>query len=275
MVDMLGLEIAGHSIGGLQTCIEVPRWKLAFDVGRCAESSVSRNTILFTHAHMDHMGGVGAHCATRALRGMAPPTYVVPHENVEAFGDLFDAWRRLDHADLPYTLVPLGPGEEYTLPNGLVARAFRSPHRVACQGYAILERREKLRDAWRDRPGDEIAAARRAGEAVTRTAESVELAFTGDALVEVLEQPDVRRARRLVIECTFLDDRVSVAKARDKGHIHLAELAARADALQNEALLLTHASPRYSRRQVLAALDAHLPPSVRERTQALLEGLAR
>jgi len=273
MPTLLDLDVTGVSVGGLETCLEVPRWKLAFDIGHGPHTAVSRHSVLFTHAHMDHMGGVGNHCATRALRGMAPPVYVVPRENAADFERLFEAWRRLDRGTLPYELVPLAPGEEHVLPNGLVTRAFRSPHRVACQGYAILSRREKLREAYAGRPGPEIAAARQAGERVTHTVESVELAFTGDALVEVLEQPDVQRARRLVVECTFLDERVSVEQAREKGHIHLFELVERADLLRQEALLLTHASPRYSRRQVLAALDAHLPAELRARCQALVGGL--
>ena len=67
------LEIAGHellalSVGGLETCHYFPRLKLAFDIGRCPEEVVNCPTVLFTHAHMDHMGGVAYHTATRALR---------------------------------------------------------------------------------------------------------------------------------------------------------------------------------------------------------------
>ena len=85
MPRLAGHRIEGLSVGGVETCIDCPELKLAFDVGRCPDEAVNRPTILFTHAHMDHMGGVAWHAATRALRGLAPPTYVVPRENETDF----------------------------------------------------------------------------------------------------------------------------------------------------------------------------------------------
>src|SRR5688572_33484511 len=81
MPRLAGHRIEGLSVGGLETCIDCPELKLAFDIGRCPDDAVHRPTVLFTHAHMDHMGGVAWHAATRALRGLAPPTYVVPPQN--------------------------------------------------------------------------------------------------------------------------------------------------------------------------------------------------
>jgi len=38
--------------------IDLPEMKLCFDIGRCPAEAVARPTVLLTHAHMDHMGGV-------------------------------------------------------------------------------------------------------------------------------------------------------------------------------------------------------------------------
>ena len=100
MLTLAGIDVDGISIGGLETCIDLPQLKLAFDIGRAPDFAVARETILFTHAHMDHMGGVAWHCATRSLRHMKPPTYFVPRENVDAFEELFEAWRKLDRSTL-------------------------------------------------------------------------------------------------------------------------------------------------------------------------------
>ena len=273
-VEIGDLEIRAHSVGGLETCIHLPRWRLAFDIGRCPLSVVDCPTILFTHAHMDHMGGVAYHTATRALRRQRPPRYVVPPHCAADFARLFDVWRALDRSDMEHELVVLGPGEEHVLPNQLVARPFRSPHSAPCQGYALWSRREKLRPEYLDLPGTEIARLRRAGTAdLTETLETPELAFTGDTLVEVVEREDVvGRARVLVMECTFIDDRVSVQEARSKGHVHLYELAERAALFRNQAILLTHFSARYRAPEILAALDARLPAGMRARVTPLLGG---
>jgi ribonuclease Z len=63
---------------------------------------------------------------------------------------------------------------------------------------------------------------------------------------------------------------VSVEKARSKGHVHLDEIAERADLFENEALLFTHFSSRYQPYQIERALDRRLPPHLRERVHALL-----
>ncbi len=272
MIQLAGIAVDAVSVGGLQTCIQVPGWDLCFDIGKCPDSAVNRSTVLFTHAHMDHMGGVAFHAATRSLRGQSPPTYLVPHENVAALEALFAAWRRLDRSRMPHEVVPIGPGESYRLPNGHTVRPFASPHRVPCQGYGVWSTRSKLRSEFRGLPGREIARLRKEhGVEVTERFEAPEMAFTGDAKIEVLEQEEVvRTAAVLVMEVTFVDDRVSVKQCRSKGHIHLYEVAERAELFQNKAILFTHFSARHTRRDILRALDARLPADLRERVTPLL-----
>jgi ribonuclease Z len=272
MPRLAGHRIEGLSVGGIETCIDLPELKLAFDIGRCPDEAVHRPTILFTHAHMDHMGGVAWHAATRALRGMAPPTYVVPRENEADFRALFEVWRKLDRSEQPHSVVALSPGEEWELPNKLLVRPFRSLHRVPTQGYALWTRKRKLRREHSALSEPELRELRgRIGDAMLATVETPEVAFTGDTLIEVVEREEVvRKARVLVIEVTFVDDRVSVEQCRSKGHVHLYEVAERAALFENEALLFTHFSARYRPREILAALDRHLPPSLRERVTPLL-----
>lgn len=275
MLKLVGIDVEAVSVGGLETCIELPSFDLAFDIGRCPMSAVRRKRILCTHAHMDHLGGLAYHAATRDLMGMPPPTYLVPRENHADVLALFDVWRRLDRSELPCTVVACGPGDRMELGGGRVALPFRSPHRVPCQGYAIVARRKKLRPAYEGLPGEEIHRRRLAGEVVSDDHEVVEVAFTGDSVIDVVErEAAVRTARLLVMEVTFLDERVSVEKARSKGHIHLDEVIERAALFENEALLFTHFSARYSAADVRRILDARLPDSLRGRVTPLVAGLA-
>ncbi len=268
------MGLVARSIGGLETCIELPALRLCFDLGRCPPSAVHRPLVLFTHAHMDHLGGIAYHAATRALLGLEPPTYVVPPHAEAALADLFAAWRRLDESRLPHRLVPLGPGESFALAGGLRAEAFATPHTVPSQGYALVATKRKLKPELRGLPQAELDDLRtRGGIEITREEEDVLFAFTGDTRAELLEQePLVRRARVLVMECTFLDERVPLEQARASGHVHLDELVERADLLGNEAILLTHLSARYTQREALALYDAKLPPELRARVTPLLDG---
>ena len=50
-----GYTIEGISIGGHETCVIVPEFKCAFDIGRCPARAVAMNFLFITHAHLDHM----------------------------------------------------------------------------------------------------------------------------------------------------------------------------------------------------------------------------
>jgi ribonuclease Z len=68
----------------------------------------------------------------------------------------------------------------------------------------------------------------------------------------------VRTARLLILEVTFLDDRVSTERARRSGHVHIDELVKRIDLLENEAILCTHVSRRHHG-QMKGLFRAQLP----------------
>jgi ribonuclease Z len=274
MLTLTGIDVDGISIGGLETCIDLPGLKIAFDIGRAPDFAVARDTILFTHAHMDHMGGVAWHCATRSLRHMKPPRYLVPRENAEAFEELFEAWRKLDRSTLPHETIAIGPGEEHALAPKRIVRPFRSPHRAPCQGYGIWTRRTKLKPEYAGLAQSEIQRlVEREHAEVASEVEIADVAFTGDSLIEVVEQEEVvRTARLLIMEVTFLDDRVSVADCRAKGHIHLDEVIERAELFRNEALLFTHFSERYTSAEIADLLARRLPAALKERVTPLLVG---
>lgn len=272
-LNLLGIEVRGHSIGGIETCIDLPQFRVAFDIGRAPEHAIARPTILFTHAHMDHMGGVAYHCATRALRKLSPPSYVIGPENADAFRDLFEVWRRLDRSTLEHELVVVAPGGEHALSQRHVARPFRALHRAPCQGYAIWERKTRLRRDLVGLDEAELRVVRERGESVAENVEAPLIAFCGDTLIDVVEREAVvRESKLLILEVTFLDDRVSVAECRDKGHVHLDEVCARSDLFHNEALLFTHFSARYGPAEIRKILAARLPASLRDRVVPFLPG---
>jgi ribonuclease Z len=265
MLDLTGLAVRAVSVGGFETCIEIPAWKLCFDIGRCPPTAHACRTVLLTHAHVDHMGGIANHAASRDLLGMPPPTYVVPAEIEERFVALLDAWRRLSGSALPCTVIGARPGDRVPLGRGRTAIAFRAIHRVPTLGYAIAEARTRLRPELVGLSSEEIGERARRGEPVKVDDEAVRVAFCGDTTIDVLDREELpRKARLLVLEVTFVDDRVPTEQARRLGHVHLDELIGRLDALEAEVVLCTHPSIRH-REDFARVLRSKAPDAWKDR----------
>jgi ribonuclease Z len=270
-LNLAGIPVRGHSIGGFETWIHLPAMGVSFDIGRACEDSLACETILFTHSHIDHLGGIATHAAARALRGMRPPTYLMASHAIPHVEKLLEAWRNLDGGDLPCNLVALDVGGEHEIKGRYFARPYHAIHRGPAHGYVISEFRDKLKPIYRGRPGIEIKAIRERGEAIYDRTEAPLVAFTGDSCIDVIEREEpLRKARLLILEVTFLDERVPVASARERGHVHLDEVIERAELFENEAILMTHFSSRYNADTIRRVLDERLPDSLRDRVTPLL-----
>jgi len=271
--ELAGVTLKAHSVGGIETCIHLPEHKLAFDIGKCPEHVVPRELILFTHGHMDHMGGLAYHASTRALRNMRPATYVMPPEYVPRAAALFEAWRALDHSEMPGELRGMQPGERLELHATRFIEPFETFHTAPSMGYALWSKRRKLKPQYAGLPGIEIKQLRASGVEVTEELLAPEVAYCGDTMIEVVERHAVvRRAKLLILECTFIDDRIDRNEARSRGHLHLDEIAERAELFENDAILLHHFSARFSRAQIKAEIRERLPAGLRERVTPLLAG---
>lgn len=66
-------ELRGSVIGLQETCIILPQLRLVFDTGRCPHRAVYQRTVLLTHAHMDHIGGLPFHISTRCCFSLTEP----------------------------------------------------------------------------------------------------------------------------------------------------------------------------------------------------------
>ncbi len=264
------MNLTGFSVAGMETCIEVPALKLVLDMGRCSRTAAQHPLVLLSHGHIDHMGGVAHHAARRSMMSMSEGVYLVPKAVAPAVEAFFNAAGALDGQTIARRIVPLEPGEEFSLGKNRWVRPFETFHRVASQGYTIWERRHRLREEFRGKEPAELGALRRQGVPIEDAHEVPILSFTGDTRIEVLERcEELQRTETLVLETTFLDARVSVDEARAMGHIHLNEVASRSDLLPTADVVFTHFSARYSAADIASLIEQALPEGVRERVRIL------
>lgn len=272
--------LQGHSIGGQETCIILPTLRLAFDSGRCPQRVVYQETLCLSHGHLDHAGGLHCYAATRAMLSLRPPDVLCPPPIEAAVKRMLASWGELDGADIKADVRGVAPGDEFVLasPKGFAVRPFATTHVVPSQGYVITSRKQKLKAEYAGLPGQEIKALRQSGVAVTNMVEVAEAAITADTTMDFAQSdaPEVKlalTAKVFFMECTFVDDAMSIEGAREFGHTHLDEIIAQAELFENVgALVLIHFSPRYTREAIVEALDRKLPPALKDKTVPLLEG---
>lgn len=271
-VTIADTTLQGVSVGASETCILLPGF-LAFDIGRCPMQAVRMQVVAFTHMHVDHVAGLPFHLATRNLHRMPPPIYIVPRTVAGAFEKLIQSFSSLDGTEYRYEIVPMSPDETYTLKKGWQIKAFRTFHTVPSQGYILRQTRHKLKPEYRGLPSKELANLRRSGADISDTLYVPEVAVTGDTTLDALQHcEEARRAKVLVTEATFLDDNATVAGARAYGHVHMDEVAARAEELFSECsgVVFSHFSGRYSAERIKALWSAKLPAWLRAKAVPLV-----
>ncbi|HYQ41764.1 MAG TPA: MBL fold metallo-hydrolase [Polyangiaceae bacterium] len=258
------MKFEGLSVAGVETCIEVPSLRLVLDMGRCTRSAVHYPLVLLSHGHLDHMGAVAQHAARRAMMHMGESTYIAPAAVAGDLEELFNAAGRLDGQVIPRRVVPLAPGEEFRISKQRWIRPFETYHRVPSQGYTVWERRHRLRAEFGGLPGARIAELRKSGVEIEEAVDTALLSFTGDTRIEVLERtPELQHTETLVMETTFIDERIDVAGARSTGHIHLEEVLQRAEFLPRTEVVMSHFSARYTDEEVRRIVPARLPDELR------------
>jgi len=271
------LTVGGSSTGGVETSLFVKEWSLCFDMGICPGSHVPMNHVLLTHGHLDHIGALPAYLGQRQLYGLKPAQLFIDERHVDTLSRALDAFGTLQQGPLPFELTGVTPGEKITLRKGLSFIPFRSAHRVPTTGYTLYEEKTKLREAYLNLPGEEIARLREEGqEDLFEHLAIPTVTYPGDCLFDtVLAQDSVRKSRVLFLECTFFDDKKDVAHARLGGHIHFDEICDHADVFENEHIVLMHFSQIYESAEIRNIVNARLPESLRGRVKLLTRNNAQ
>jgi len=266
-----GLPLTGVSLAGRETYFVFPTLGLSFDMGRAPTDLVPVANVFLSHAHLDHAGGLAYWCSQRRLLRL-------PGGVVRTHPAAVSAWRRILalHEELEgvrygASVEPMEPGSGVTLRKDLEVAAFSADHRVPTLGFVASEVRHNLRPEWRGRVEADIRSAAGAGVAVSELVRHPLVAFCGDTGAGVfdLAPPAVFRAKVLLLECSFVEDRDRVRSA-EWGHLHLEEIAARADVFENEVLVLTHLTLRTDPGEIRRAIARTLPPGLVARTVAFL-----
>lgn len=243
-----GILVSARSIGGVATTISFPELDVTVDLGVCTQAALRTSTILFTHTHADHLGGLPTYLGVRRLLGMRAPRLVVPRPMVEPLTNLLSSLSVLQGRPFEAHILGASLGEDLQLTKQLFVHPFAVNHSIPSLGYVIFRRTKKLRPKFKRLPAAEIVALRPTHEEEMFYLHDEPLvAVTGDTMAQGLDvgDPLVRTARILFIESTFLDDRRDLEHVHAGGHARLDELFDLIKQLKCRTVVLYHFSQTY------------------------------
>lgn len=265
--------LEGYAIAGYFSCIMIKELRLAFDMGVCPIKATQCETVCITHGHHDHCAGVYRHNRYRRItkemkEKWKRATYLVPFVCVRGMIEQNSGFRKLDTGNTDEALTPLNPRfvsvlddmtfedsekgtqlETFDIAKDKYIKPFATIHGVPSVGYTVWERRSKLKDEYRGLSGKEIGELKRKGVMITRSVDVPLISYSGDTIIAgVLNYRDtVLKSNVLIMECTIIDDSVSVEETQRRGHIHLDEIVSNCKSFSDVGtLVLCHLSKRYS-----------------------------
>lgn len=258
--------LRGLSIAGVHTSLFVRELNLTFDAGIAPRSFAGAENVFLSHGHADHSGALVTLLGIRGLMKLPPARIFLPAEIAESIGEALALFSKGQRHEFAVDLRPLSPGDEVSLRPDLTVRAFRTHHTGPSLGYQFFTRVQKLKPELLSLPAPQIAERRKRGDDLFVTEERPLIAYATDTLVSVLDtSPSLLRTPVLILECSFLDDRKTLAACHAGGHVHLDELIERAETFENRALVLMHFSQMYAPAEVHQILERRCPPELWQR----------
>jgi ribonuclease Z len=264
-------HVVGYSVAGEESVVQIPELNVCFDIGRAPYFALTSDIVCITHAHMDHIAGLGYYLSQRSFQGMQPGTVLVPREIERGVDGLLRAWRDVERQGTPYRLIPMSAGQTFEVRRDFGIRAYQTHHGGPSLGYGLISIREKLKPELLGLPGPELVAMKKSGVEIQYKLEVPLVVYLGDTtLGPVFDEPDVRNAEVLITECTFYDpDHRQKSKAGR--HLHLDQFAQVVPNLNNQHIIVTHLTRRTGIRRAKHLLRKKVGEEAMKRIQFLMD----
>jgi Metal-dependent hydrolases of the beta-lactamase superfamily III len=261
-------KFQGLSLSGIRTAIAMPELSLAFDVAQGYPYLLNLKRFFISHGHLDHSAGIPYIISQKAMTRQEPGQFFMPTSLVEPMDQIMKLWEKIEEHKYGYKFIPVKADDEFELNAQYFVKAFPTTHRVESFGYTLFENHKKLKKEYQGYTQEQILELRRQKIDVNEVVHTPAVSFTGDTQIEFLDsRPWIKKSKILILESTYLDDRKTVAHAREWGHTHLDEIIPRLKDIESEKIVFIHVSSRYPTQDALRILKEKIPREYHERIE--------
>ena len=220
---------------------------------------------------MDHAAGIAYYLSHRNFDGQVPGTVLAPKNLISPLEQIIEGWGRLDGNRIPANLVGVEPGDEFAIKPNLYASVFSTPHCYGSVGFTILEKRKKLKPEFRKLTGPKIVELKRQGVEIEFHVDLPLVTYLGDTGPMALEASDlITQSKVLITECTFYEDEHK-DRANAGNHMHISDFVAQLEKLNNEHIIITHATQRTNLSQTKRILARAIPQAWQDKVHLLMD----
>jgi ribonuclease Z len=265
------LDIIGYSVAAEETVIAMPQLDVCFDIGKAPDQVISINHVLLTHGHIDHAAGIAYYLSHRNFCDQTPGTILAPANLIPHIRQIIDAWGKLDGSKVPAKLVGVKPGDEHPIKPNLFTRTFPTKHCRGSVGYTVIEKRKKLKPEYTKLTGRQLVELKKQGVTIDNQIEIPIATYFGDTRYVDFSRLDyIANSKILITECTFYEDE-HTERANVGRHMHINELAGLLSNMNNEHIIITHATQRTPIHQAQKMLKEGLPSDIYAKTILLMD----
>jgi ribonuclease Z len=260
-----GIPIKLCSVAGINTTILLPSINVIFDMGTILPKSINIGNVFITHGHTDHISAFAQHVFQRSLVIKTPmPKYWVPKSIVNDMNNLLNCFRTLNQSDTGCEINGMSEGDQVKLRNGYTCTSYTTKHRVDSQGYIIwyskselmLKLKEQLKNG--EITNKDIIEKKKSGIEINTTSTVPIITYTGDTIIDGISE-EAKNVNTIIMEMTYVDSRMSVEEATNRGHVHLFDFCKRIDEFKNKNIVFIHFSGRYSKEHIFMKMFKYLP----------------
>jgi ribonuclease Z len=234
------------------TWIHLPENNTLLDAGDAVATTLGRRAgrirhVFLSHDHFDHIGGLPALIHYRASDPTARNNPLEIHfpKHSGALDQILALGKAMGRANIQYSQIH--PQETVQVGKNRFVKAFAVTHgrypKGAALGFALIEKRTKLKARFQGLPQTELRAAASQGETLSLEVNHILLAYSGDAMPIPVEE--CAHCGILLHDTNFLEE----SHREQNTHASLAEVVRLATQAKPKTTIAIHVSPRYSKEQ--------------------------